>query len=259
MNKETKFLIFIRWITFGPIKAANTDINLKFHLTQDPSQTDLDFDNCFFGTAASFNGPIPTVSWQKASKLSTWTYELPINITGNLDDVKVEASFSIKIVESPLIRSKFYNPITGYRSILDNFSSLYKSSIFSDFTFFVKGKEFKVHKNILAAASPVLNRLFSSSLQEGQDDLCKVEEIKPEIFESLLKFVYEAKLPDNFDEQAQDLYEAAHYYELKLLKKICEQRVHSQLSLENAVELYCWAYTYDTIKLKKEAWDIVKR
>lgn len=183
--------------------------------------------------------------------------DYPVDARKN--DIVIDVAFTIKRCDSTSVKSKFYNQIDGYNEIIANYSKMFKDPTFSDFTYLVKGKEFKVHKAVLAAVSPFFMRLFTSGMQESRESCGESDKIEPETFESVLKFIYEAKLPEKFEEVAQDLYEAAHYYDLERLKKICEKEILSQLCLDNAIELYTWAFAYDFEELKNDAWSIIKR
>lgn len=143
--------------------------------------------------------------------------------------------------------------------VLNNFSGLFDNPSYSDFTIKLKGKEFKTHRAILAASSPVFRKMFETEMQESISNECKVNEIEPDIFEHMLRFIYCGKMPENLSEIAFLLYDAAHYYEVLSLKQICLTDIQSRLSADIALEIYYWAYDYDMEELKADAWKIVKR
>jgi hypothetical protein len=145
------------------------------------------------------------------------------------------------------------------QKIVEKVLNMLSDEKYSDFTFAVKRREFKVHKIILAAASPVFDRMFSTPMVEAQANEVKIDSIEPEIFEHLLRFIYGAKLPENLYDIAVDLFKAAHYYEIQNLKAICEEKIEEELSSENAIEFYELAYVYDMKELKDDAWKIIKR
>jgi hypothetical protein len=129
---------------------------------------------------------------------------------------------------------------------------------YSDFTCIAGDRKFKVHKNILGAASPVFDRMFSTAMAEAQTNKAKIDAIDPNIFEHLLRFIYAGKLPENLTATAVDLFKAAHYYEIEL-KEICEDEIEETLSIGNAIQFYELAYVYDMKVLKADAWQIIKR
>lgn len=134
-----------------------------------------------------------------------------------------------------------------------NLKNVLRDPLYSDFSFIVKGKEFKVHRTILAHASPVMRGMFASDLEEGRTNKCEVNDIEPEVFESLLQFIYYAKHPESIDSIAKKLFEAAHYYQIDHLADTCKKIVRTQLTDENAVELHEWAHRYNYAELESEA------
>lgn len=145
------------------------------------------------------------------------------------------------------------------RDLQDSSSSLYGNTIFSDFTFIVKGTEFKVHKAILATSSAVMHRLFTADYHEKATGQCEVDHIEPNIFEALICFIYCRKIPDNLLKVACKLYEAAHYYDIQMLKNICLSEIQMNLSAENVLEAYDLSFLFDLTELKVAAWEIIKR
>lgn len=141
---------------------------------------------------------------------------------------------------------------------LGNLCSLMGDSTFTDFKFIIKGKEFKVHKNLLAAASPVFMKMFTTDMVEAQTSECKVDNIKPETFEQLLGFIYCGKVPET---ALDSLFEAANFYDVRGLTEVCKHGLNAQLTKENASDIFKFASTYDEelIELKAAAWGIIKR
>lgn len=173
--------------------------------------------------------------------------------------LEVNVTLTLKIQGENKTCSVFYNPVKFYKQIASNNLKMLENSQFSDFTFIVEGQKFEVHRNILAGASPVFATLFNVQMQESRSGQCIVKEIKPEIFKSLLLFIYGRKLPENLAQSAMELYEAAHYYEIESLQKICVAKLPALLTVDNALEFVTWARKYDEEDLKLSAWRLIKR
>lgn len=220
----------------------------------------FDSRNCKFNFDVKANGICHNYGndWEKVNQISDlWRPKIPRDHIRE-NELNFLVKFTITRCDEPSIRSKFNNPFIRYREILENYATILQNPT-PDFTFVIKGEEFKVHKKFLADASPYFSRLFVTNMKEARDNLSNDDNFEPETFKKILKFIYEAALPEHFEEDAKDLYEVADYYELLRLKEICEQEVHSQLCLENAMEMYCWAFKFNVTALKKDAWDMVKR
>jgi len=180
------------------------------------------------------------------------------NIT-SMGSLIIEIVVTIKSIQLPTFTSKFHDPVALCNNTLANLMTIMNDPTFSDFTFVVKGEEFKVHRNILAAASPVMRGMFCSELGEGLNRKCKVDLIQPEVFRSMLQIVYYGNLPEKFTELAKELYEAAHYYQIESLENLCKSEIRSQLCEKNAEELFEFAHRFDLMELKSEALEVVKR
>ena len=151
-------------------------------------------------------------------------------------------------------------PTAASQRILKGISLMLNDSTFSDFTYIVQGREFKVHKCILANASPVMAKMLTTDMEEAKSNKCLIEHIKSDTFSHLLEFVYSGNFGENFSgTDAIALYDAAYYYEIGDLIEICSQSIRCMLTVENAVELYKWAQPYDLEELKADAWLIIKR
>lgn len=147
------------------------------------------------------------------------------------------------------------------KSVLANNLVMLNDSTFSDFKFIFinEDKELNAHKVILAAASPVFHRMFTTDMEEARTNTCNVEEFAFEIFEHFLRFVYGGKLPENIEDIAVELFKTAHYYEIEQLKKICEAYMLSSLNVTNSIKIHECAFRYDLADILTSAWNIVKR
>jgi len=188
--------------------------------------------------------------------VSTDSLAIDFNIwKQHTDELNAFAEFIITIsaltppVDRKLIRERCFDRLSG----------LLENSSYSDFTIVVNEKEFKVHRNILAASSKVFKSMFDSNMKESTEGRCEVDHIEPIVFDYLLRFIYGGQLPDDLSGIAISLYEAANYYDLNDLKEICKEQAYSKLTAENAFEAYKWAHLYNITELKAKSWIIVKR
>ena len=76
--------------------------------------------------------------------------------------------------------------------LIERLDTLRNNERFCDVIVEVKGKEFKAHKAVLAAASPFFLTLLESNMRESNEHLIKVEleEATASIMEDVLKYVY---------------------------------------------------------------------
>lgn len=176
------------------------------------------------------------------------------------NNLELKLTMTISKTSSGQLPSQmFICPTIQFKKMLANKKELLNQSKYSDFKFVVQGKIFKVHKNILAAASPVFDKLFTTECRETVNNECIVNDIDPTIFQYLLNFIYCGELPEQAANNVyRALYEAAHYYQINELAEVCISVEEYHLSKENAVDVYQWTETYGVENLKKQAWKIIQ-
>lgn len=167
------------------------------------------------------------------------------------------AKLEIENVGEKILR-KMNNKQIADRYNLKQYQSILNDPTFSDFTFTVQDKEFKVHKAILAGSSEVMRKLFTTDLLESNQGQCKVADIEADTFQHLLTFIYTGQIPVNMDGISIKLLEAAHYYGISDLVEICKQNLQYKITAENVFEIFEFATIYDLEEVKLEAWKIVK-
>jgi speckle-type POZ protein len=85
------------------------------------------------------------------------------------------------------------------------------------------GKEFPVHRYVLAARSPVFKATFShEETKEVQTGEVEIEDVDPETLEVLIKYIYTDTVGD--EDWTIDLLSAADKYNLVTLLNNCELR-----------------------------------
>lgn len=143
---------------------------------------------------------------------------------------------------------------------LDNdISELYAEDDLKDFTFKVGDKDFKVHKLVLSRASHLFKTMFICGLDETKLSCTTVEECEPEVFESLLKFIYDGITPENLRSISVHLFELAHRYNIPRLMKICLDDVNmTAIDSFSALKLYELAIKFELKNLMNCAWKHIK-
>ncbi|XP_006498480.1 speckle-type POZ protein-like isoform X6 [Mus musculus] len=92
--------------------------------------------------------------------------------------------------------------------LAEDLGNLWENTRFTDCCFFVRGKEFKAHKSVLAARSPVFNAMFEHEMEECTKNRVEINDLDPEVFKEMMRFVYTGKAP-NLDKMADNLLAAA--------------------------------------------------
>ena len=122
--------------------------------------------------------------------------------------------------------------------LITQLEGLFDRMEFSDVVFNIGGREFPAHKNILASRSEVFAAMFQHPTTENLTNKIKIEDIEPEIFRELLRFIYTGRIHSTtMETMAAGLLIAADKYFLIELKNECENYLVLQMSPENCVEL----------------------
>ncbi|KAL6068582.1 hypothetical protein STEG23_000396, partial [Scotinomys teguina] len=142
--------------------------------------------------------------------------------------------------------------------LAEDLGNLWENTRFTDCCFFVRGKEFKAHKSVLAARSPVFNAMFEHEMEECKKNRVEINDLDPEVFKEMMRFVYTGKAP-NLDKMADNLLAAADKYALERLKVMCEEALCSSLSVENVADTLVLADLHSAEQLKAQAIDFINR
>ncbi|CAO1428971.1 unnamed protein product [Diamesa hyperborea] len=182
------------------------------------------------------------------------------NISENINEIhklgliQKESSHTINATVTIKIYPKFFSKLS------DDFGKLFLDSTHSDFTIIVAAKEFKVHKSVMSARSPVFMKMFESNMKEAADNKVEIIDVDPDVFQHLLIFIYCGKIPINLDLCAMDLFVAADKYGIKDLRNECENHISQNISNDNAMAVYKLATLYScNDDLKQMSFQIIKK
>ncbi|KAI5010791.1 BTB/POZ and MATH domain-containing protein 1-like [Hordeum vulgare subsp. vulgare] len=125
----------------------------------------------------------------------------------------------------------------------------------ADVTFSVGGQLFKAHRCVLAARSPVFKAELFGLLKENTARNVEVDEMEPQIFEALLRFMYTDAMPDDEDEgkteRVQHLLVAADRYGVDRLKIMCEDKLYEGIDVDTVATTLLLAEQHHCEDLKE--------
>ncbi|NXG52197.1 SPOPL protein, partial [Psilopogon haemacephalus] len=142
--------------------------------------------------------------------------------------------------------------------LAEDLGNLWETTRFTDCSFYVGGQEFKAHKSVLAARSPVFNAMFEHEMEESKKNRVEIDDVDPEVFKEMMRFIYTGKAP-NLESMADNLLAAADKYALERLKVMCEEALCSNLSVENVADILILADLHSAEQLKAQAIDFINR
>ncbi|XP_069042583.1 kelch-like protein 3 isoform X2 [Lepisosteus oculatus] len=112
-----------------------------------------------------------------------------------------------------------------------------------DVTLIVEGRKFTCHRALLAAVSPYFRAMFTSPLVESRLTEIRLEEVTPEVMETVIQFVYTGEAGLNL-ETAEDLFVAANRLQVLPLQDLCSRFLFEHLSVENCLGMYSLARSH---------------
>jgi len=144
--------------------------------------------------------------------------------------------------------------------LMEDMQQLWESKSLSDVRLVVADQEFRAHRAVLAARSSVFASMFSTDMAEAQSSTVTVADVRPEVFEMLLEFLYTDSLTrqDAEPQVIGDLLKAAKKYAVPRLASLCENRALTAITLDSVVEWLMLATMLDAEQLKSACMRFVK-
>uniref|UniRef100_A0AC34QMF0 BTB domain-containing protein n=1 Tax=Panagrolaimus sp. JU765 TaxID=591449 RepID=A0AC34QMF0_9BILA len=114
----------------------------------------------------------------------------------------------------------------------------------SDFVIVCQGKQFQVHKDVLALSSPVFDAMFRNDFIESNEGKTIIDDFQPKTIENALNFIYSSVLKRLFDvEQMLDLFRFADKYNLKE-KETINARIEAFVNVHNVCRIAQFMKSY---------------
>ncbi|KAK8684814.1 hypothetical protein V6N13_040830 [Hibiscus sabdariffa] len=123
------------------------------------------------------------------------------------------------------------------------------NSTLSDVTFLVEGRRFYAHRICLLASSDAFRAMFDGGYREKDARDIEIPNIKWEVFEMMMRFIYTGSVDVTLD-VAQDLLRAADQYLLEGLKRLCEYTIAQDILLENVSNMYELSEAFHAMSLR---------
>jgi speckle-type POZ protein len=134
----------------------------------------------------------------------------------------------------------------------------------TDTTIVVGGEEFRAHRWLLAARSPVFAEELLASPKGKKDSgahRIEINDMEPSVFKSLLRYMYTDALPVATDDDgvatARDLLGAANRYKLERLKLICEDTLWQRIDVNTVAGILAAAEQHQCRALKAACMDFI--
>lgn len=93
------------------------------------------------------------------------------------------------------------------------------------------GKEFKVHKMVLASRSQVFKNMIDSDMMESKTGIIHIKDVEPDVMQEILKFIY--GLSCDVTHLPHKVFKVAHMYGLDKLTEMCRGFMMHNINHEN--------------------------
>lgn len=140
-----------------------------------------------------------------------------------LDSISMKKTFSVTL----LYEENFDN------SIVKNVRKLFLSEEFSDLKLITKDHIFKVHKNLMATRSEVFNKMLNN---ESNTNEIKLLEWDFRVVGEFLRYLYTSDC--NIIDFAPELFELAHYLQIKDLQVLCLNLLRLNINESNILKVF---------------------
>jgi len=129
--------------------------------------------------------------------------------------------------------------------------SLHDQGIIGDCVLQVAGEEFKVPKTLLMASSEVFERMFTAETQEKQSSIVKIEDVRSEIMDKFIKYLYIRSFSVDMEVVVEELFILVDRYAVQLLLDDCVSTISTALTKDNIVRTLQVAFTHSNEEFKK--------
>lgn len=139
------------------------------------------------------------------------------------------------------------------------FNDLWTSKEFADFTIVggtEEAMEFKVHRNVLAAQSPVMFATFKNDMKEKETGKMIIDDFSVQAVEGMLRFIYTGEIQEKL---AMDLYAIACKYEVRLLRERTKSIILCNIDESNALEIFGAGHLHNSEEIKLEAFNVIRQ
>ena len=130
---------------------------------------------------------------------------------------------------------------------MEQLAKIYATGDGADVIYSAQGRLFRAHRNVLAMRSPVLRAQLFGGMMESTARLIEVEDMAPDVFEALLRYIYtdsldvDGEVDEDATEVTSHLLVAADRYGMERLRALCEARLCELVDAGSLVKMLVFA------------------
>ena len=144
--------------------------------------------------------------------------------------------------------------ISGHAdSLLFSIQDLREQNDLCDITICAEGRDFRLHKVIIAAGSPYFRAMFTNTHRESFENTITLNGIDAATLDLLFNFIYSSSLQVH-EENVQNLLAGANLLQLTPVVKACCKFLQARICPENSLGIAAFADLHGCTDLYKSAW-----
>lgn len=177
------------------------------------------------------------------------------NIINERDEMNVLCE--VTILDCETIQEAVTQIEQNKNQVVDDFTRLLGDYRYSDVMLVADGLQYKAHRAILSARSPVFSAMFDHDMTERNSNRVNIPEMSGKCLKELLLFIYTGEC-EKLDEMAEELFKAANKYQIEDLRLACLKSLRKNLNRDVVASVVVLADTYGASELKAEAMNLIK-
>ncbi|ETN77962.1 BTB/POZ domain protein [Necator americanus] len=136
--------------------------------------------------------------------------------------------------EEMVLSSSYDLPVecAATSQISDVLPAMLSSGRFADFVVVVEGREFNLHRSVLAATSQYFNAMLKAQTLEASEGRVELKDVSADVFETIVRYTYDVKRPQA-DEITMDLIKAVDMLMMDSLKTHCCAALLRDVNISN--------------------------
>lgn len=127
--------------------------------------------------------------------------------------------------------------LLGLKKLQEDFKYIFQNGNLSDVVLKVEDQEFKSHRCVLAARSPVFMAMMTHDTKENNSGVVDIQDVDHITFSSFLEYLYTGNIEAIMPENAEKLYTVADKYQVHELKKACMNYMRKNISVDNFCDI----------------------
>ncbi|CAD5207269.1 unnamed protein product [Bursaphelenchus okinawaensis] len=177
------------------------------------------------------------------SRILNETVRFSVDLTDN-DDILPRCEDYVCVSGHIVIRQSLRDAQTRVPSVERNqpriicaqLAKFLHSQSFTDCEIRSDGEIFKTHKLILAASSPVFERMLSGTFTEARTCVIDLKDVRANVVAAMLSFLYTGSI-HQFDEIGRELLYLADQYHIQNLLDFCSVKLMASMTCELACDI----------------------